>query len=75
MSSAILGLLTETHPEIRIAQDTVPGDSAQMPTNYVPRLIDTASVLLPSPLIALTEHLAENAHDLWAAQRHADGWT
>ena len=46
-----------------------------MPTSYVPRMIDTRSVTLPPPLIALTEHLAENAHDLWAAQRLADGWT
>jgi len=30
---------------------------------------------LSPELAALTERLAENAHDLWAAQRLRDGWT
>lgn len=42
---------------------------------YTPAPIDTAAVLLPPELHALTERLAENAHDLWAAQRLAQGWT
>lgn len=46
-----------------------------MPENYTPRPIDSAAVALPPALTALTERLAENAHDLWAAQRMADGWT
>lgn len=41
---------------------------------YEPRPVDTSAVALPPDLQALTEHLAENAHDLWAAQRLADGW-
>lgn len=42
--------------------------------SYIPRPVDTTAVVLPPDLEALTEYLAENAHDLWAAQRLADGW-
>jgi RyR domain len=42
---------------------------------YQPRPIDTSSVTLTEDLVALTERLAENAHDHWAKQRFADGWT
>jgi hypothetical protein len=42
---------------------------------YEPRPIPAADVELPPALVQLTERLAENAHDLWAAQRLADGWT
>ncbi|MBU0607799.1 MAG: Ryanodine receptor Ryr [Armatimonadetes bacterium] len=41
---------------------------------YQPQPLDTSAVTLPAELAALTEYLAENAHDLWAAQRMADGW-
>lgn len=41
---------------------------------YQPKPLDTSAVALPEELVALTEYLAENAHDLWAAQRMADGW-
>jgi hypothetical protein len=41
---------------------------------YQPKPIDTANVTLNPEILALTEQLAENAHDLWAAQRLADGW-
>jgi hypothetical protein len=41
---------------------------------YMPRPIDTSAVKLPDFLEALTERLAENAHDHWAQQRMADGW-
>ncbi len=43
--------------------------------NYIPKPIDTTGVKLTPELTALTERLAENAHDLWAAQRFAEGWT
>jgi hypothetical protein len=43
--------------------------------SYSPRPIDTAAVTLPPELRELTERLAENTHDLWAAQRIKDGWT
>ena len=29
---------------------------------------------MPPDLVSLTEILARNAHDLWAARRLADGW-
>lgn len=43
--------------------------------NYDPTPIETSSIELPSDLQALGERLAENAHDLWAAQRLAQGWS
>ena len=43
--------------------------------SYRPAPIETSGISLPPALAALTERLAENAHDLWAAQRLADGWT
>jgi ryanodine receptor 2 len=43
--------------------------------SYQPKPIDTSSIVLPPDLIDLTERLAENAHDLWAQQRLADGWS
>jgi ryanodine receptor 2 len=42
---------------------------------YQPRPTDTAAVTLPADLAQLTERLAEHAHDVWARQRLADGWT
>jgi ryanodine receptor 2 len=41
---------------------------------YLPTPINTSTVTLPPELAALTERLAENAHDIWAAQRMKDGW-
>jgi hypothetical protein len=31
--------------------------------------------VLPADVVALTEKLAENAHEVWAARRVAEGWT
>ena len=42
---------------------------------YKPNPIDTASVVLPPELQGLSELLAANTHDLWAAQRLAEGWS
>ena len=42
---------------------------------YTPRPIDTSSVVLSPELLALTERLAEHAHDIWAKGRMAEGWT
>jgi hypothetical protein len=42
---------------------------------YQPTPIDTATAQLSAPLLELRERLAENAHDVWAQQRLADGWT
>jgi ryanodine receptor 2 len=43
--------------------------------SYTPKPIDTRGLELPLELHTLTERLAENAHDLWAAERLAQGWT
>jgi hypothetical protein len=41
---------------------------------YEPKPIDTSNIQLPAALLALTERLAENAHDLYARQRMGEGW-
>ncbi|MBO0697986.1 MAG: Ryanodine receptor Ryr [Zavarzinella sp.] len=41
---------------------------------YVPAPIDTSHTTLPADLLALTELLARNTHEVWARQRLADGW-
>ena len=43
--------------------------------NYIPKPIETSAVKLPDDLRELTERLAENAHDVWARRKLADGWT
>jgi hypothetical protein len=42
---------------------------------YRPKPLDTSPIVLPDELVALTEYLAENTHETWAAQRVAEGWT
>jgi hypothetical protein len=42
---------------------------------YTPRPIDTSKVALTPAILELTERLAENAHDIWAVKRLAEGWT
>jgi ryanodine receptor 2 len=42
---------------------------------YQPNPIDTSAITLDKELLDLQERLAENAHDLWAKGRMADGWT
>jgi len=44
-------------------------------TKYVPKPIDTSDVKLDSEINELIEKLAENTHDVWAAQRIAQGWS
>lgn len=43
--------------------------------SYRPDPIDTSNIALPPELLELTERLAQNAHDVWARQRIAEGWT
>ena len=43
-------------------------------SSYHPNPIDTRLIQLSEDILELTEHLAENAHDLWAKQRLAEGW-
>ena len=42
---------------------------------YTPKPIKTDDVVLSEDLLALTEKLAENTHDVWAEGRIKDGWT
>ena len=42
---------------------------------YRPKPIDTSDIALPEELLALTEKIAENVHDVWAKGRVAEGWT
>ena len=41
---------------------------------YNPKPINTDDIKLPHELIQLTEMLAKNTHDVWAASRINDGW-
>lgn len=41
---------------------------------YNPKPIDTGDIALPKELLDLTERIAENVHDVWAAGRIAEGW-
>ena len=42
---------------------------------YQPDPIDTSNIAIPPALAVLTEHLAENVHEIWAKQRLKDGWS
>ena len=42
---------------------------------YKPKPIDTRDIELPESLMALTERIAENVHDVWAVNKIKEGWT
>jgi ryanodine receptor 2 len=42
---------------------------------YIPNTIDTKKITLSSEIMALSEVLARNTHEVWAAGRIKDGWT
>lgn len=42
---------------------------------YIPTPIDTTDVILTEELLTLVERLAENTHDVWAAERIRQGWS
>ena len=42
---------------------------------YNPNPIDTSKVQVSDDIFKLTEHLAENAHEVWAQRRMAEGWS
>jgi ryanodine receptor 2 len=44
------------------------------PARYQPLPIDTSATRLSDDLKQLSEALAANAHDVWAAQRLREGW-
>lgn len=41
---------------------------------YKPEVVDTSSIVLPEDLVALTEKIAENTHNVWAIGRIKEGW-
>lgn len=41
---------------------------------YIPHPIDVSDVDLDEDLTELTEAIAENAHEVWASKRRAEGW-
>jgi hypothetical protein len=45
-----------------------------MNKKYLPHPIPTDDTALPEELTALTESIARNVHEVWAAARMADGW-
>lgn len=42
---------------------------------YKPEPVDTSEIELPESISELTEKIAENVHENWAAGRIAEGWT
>ena len=46
-----------------------------MSKEYKPAPIDVSEIELPPELIALAEKLAENVHEIWAAERISAGWS
>ena len=42
---------------------------------YSPAPLDLSDVSLPESLTELTESIAENTHEVWAAGRIREGWT
>lgn len=42
---------------------------------YTPNPKKLDDIVLPEDLLALTEQIAENVHEVWAASRIAQGWT
>jgi hypothetical protein len=41
---------------------------------YIPKPIDTSNIKLPQVILDLTELLAKNSHENWAALRLSEGW-
>jgi ryanodine receptor 2 len=46
-----------------------------MKNTYTPTPIDTSKVELTPEILELIEKLSANTHDVWAAQRIAQGWS
>ena len=42
---------------------------------YTPAPMDTTTVVLNDEILALTERIAANVHDVWAQGRISEGWT
>ena len=44
-------------------------------STYKPEPLDTGDIQLSNDLLALTEKIAENVHEVWSVGRIAEGWT
>lgn len=42
---------------------------------YMPKPMDTSDVILSEDMLALTEKIAENVHEVWAEGRMKEGWS
>ena len=42
---------------------------------YIPSPLNLDDIELPEDIIALTELIAKNVHEVWAEQRIKEGWT
>lgn len=45
-----------------------------MKQTYAPSPLDTTDISLPENLVNLTEAMARNVHEVWAAGRIKEGW-
>ncbi len=45
-----------------------------MQKKYTPKPIDTTEIELSGEILELSEKLAQNVHEVWAAGRIAEGW-
>lgn len=43
-------------------------------SKYEPKPIDTSDVVIPEALLELSEQIAKNVHEVWAAGRTEEGW-
>lgn len=43
--------------------------------NYTPKPIELDNIIIDADLTDLQEAIAENAHEIWARNRQAEGWT
>ena len=46
-----------------------------MNKTYTPQPISTKDVELSKDILELSERIAENVHEVWAASRMSEGWT
>ncbi len=53
-----------------IAKMNEPSES----TEYEPKPVDTSDVVLPDHVLALSEKLAKNTHEVWSKTRMEQGW-
>jgi hypothetical protein len=60
--------------ETLLSQNSAASPLEEKDLVYEPKPIDTSKVRLSKEILELTEQLAENAHEVWAQRRIAEGW-